>query len=67
MKCFQADYAHAQHVWDNFHCSILKYYMALYILSDKCLSANVFQTFQKQSLYEYQLDPAYFVNAPKLA
>ena len=41
--------------------------MALYILSDICLLADVFQAFRNQSLNEYQLDPAYFVSVPQLA
>ena len=41
--------------------------MALYLLSDKCLLADVFQAFRNNSLNEYQLDPAYFVSAPQLA
>ena len=41
--------------------------MALYLLSDICLLANVFHAFQNQSLDEYQLDPTYFVSAPQLA
>ena len=67
VECSQADYAHAQHVWENFHCQSLKEYMALYVLSDICLLADVFQTFRNNSLDEYQLDPAYFVSAPQLA
>ena len=41
--------------------------MQLYHLSDICLLADVFQMFRNNSLDEYQLDPAYFVSAPKLA
>ena len=41
--------------------------MALYLLSDICLLADVFQAFRKNSFNEYQLDPAYFVSAPQLA
>ena len=41
--------------------------MALYFLSDICLLADLFQAFRNQSLNEYQLDPAYIVNAPQLA
>ena len=67
VKCSHADYAHAQHVCENFHCSSLKEYMALYLLSDICLLADVFQAFRNQSLDEYQLNPAYFVSAPQLA
>ena len=63
----QADYAHAQHVFANFHCQSLKEYMALYLVSDICLLADVFQAFQNNSLDESQLDPAYFVSAQQLA
>ena len=52
---------------ENFHCSNLKKYMALYLVSDISLLADVFQSFKNQSLNEYQLDPAYFVSAPQLA
>ena len=41
--------------------------MALYLLSDICLLADVFQAFRNNSFDEYQLDPAYFVSAPQLA
>ena len=41
--------------------------MALYLLSDICLLADVFQALQNQSLDDYQLDPVYFVSAPQLA
>ena len=67
VECSQADYAHAQHVWENFHCQSLKEYMGLYFQSDICLLADVFKTFQNNSLDEYQLDPAYCVSAPQLA
>ena len=67
VKCSPANYAHAQHVWDNFHCSSLKNYMAFYLLSDVCLLADVFKAFQNQFLDKYQLDQAYFVSAPQLA
>ena len=62
-----ADYAHAKHVFANFKCENLKDYMQLYLLSDICLLADVFQMFRNNSLDEYQLDPVYFVSAPQLA
>ena len=67
VECSQANYAHAQHVWANFHYQSLKEYMALYLLSNICLLGDVFQVFQNNSLDEYQLNPAYFVSAPQLA
>ena len=63
----EADYTHAQHVFADFQCESLKDYMKLYLLSDICLLADVFQMFRNNSLEEYQLDPAYFVSAPQLA
>ena len=54
-------------MWENFHCQSLKEYMAVYLLCDIFLLADVFQAFRKNSLDEYQLDPAYFVSAPRLA
>ena len=41
--------------------------MELYLLSDICLRAHVFQAFRNNSLDEYQLNPAYFESAPQLA
>ena len=67
VECSQMDYAHARHVWEYFHCSRLKEYMALYLLSDICLLADVFQAFRNQFLDKYQLNPTYFVSAPQLA
>ena len=67
VDCSWADYTHALHVCENFHCKNLKEYMALYLLSHLCLLADVFQTFRNNSLDEYQLDPVYFVSAPQLA
>ena len=64
VECSLADYAQAQHVWENFHCQSLKEYMALCSLSDIRLLADVFQGFKNNFLDEYQLDPAYFVSAP---
>ena len=66
-ECSEADYAHAQHVWKEFNCNTLKDYMSLYLLSDICLLADVFETFRSNSLEEYQLDPAYYVSASQLA
>ena len=52
LECSQADYAHAQHVWEDFYCQSLKEYMALYLLSYLCLLANVLQAFRNNSLNE---------------
>ena len=67
MECSETVYAHAQQVFADFQCENLKDYMQLYLLSDICLLADVFQMFRNKSLNEYQLNPAYFVSAPQLA
>ena len=67
MECSQAEYAHAQHVWDNFHSHNLKEYIALYLLSDICRLPEVVQAFRNNSLGEYQLYPSYFVSTPQFA
>ena len=67
VECSQADYANAENVWENFNCQSIKEYMALYLLGDISLMADVFQAFRKNSLDEYKLDPAYVVSAPQLA
>ena len=67
VECSEADYAHVQQVYADCQCESLKEYMQLYLLSDICLLADVFQMFRNNSLNKYQLDPAYFVSAPQLA
>ena len=62
-----ADYANAQQVYADFQCESVKDYMQLYLLSDICLLADVFQMFRNNLLNESQLNPAYFVSAPQLA
>ena len=67
VECSEADYSYAQQVYANFKCESLKDYMQLYVPSDICLLADVFQMFHNNSFDEYQLNPAYFVSAPQLA
>ena len=63
----EADYAHAQNVWTTFQCQTMRDYLELYLFTDVCLLADVFQTFRATSKEAYELDPAYFVSAPQLA
>ena len=62
-----ADYEHAQKVWKKFQCKTMRDYLELYLLTDVCLLADVFETFRETSKEAYDLDPAYFVSAPQLA
>ena len=43
--CSESDYAHAKHVWTEFSSKTFNDYMSLYLLSDICLLADVFETF----------------------
>ena len=66
-ECSEENYARAQKVWRDFKCGDIDDYMRLYLLCDVALLADVFQKFRKQSLEEYQLDPAYYMSSPQLA
>ena len=46
VECSPANYAHAQHVWENFLCQNLKEYMGLYLLSNICLLADNSRRFE---------------------
>ena len=45
----EADYAHAQNVWKIFRCRTMRDYLELYLFTDVCLLADVFQTFRATS------------------
>ena len=62
----EAEYAHAQNVWTTFQCQSMRDYLELYLFTDVCLLADVFQTFRATRTEAYELDPAYFVSAPQL-
>ena len=66
-ECKQEDYAHAQRVWDAYKCKTLEDYMKLYLITDICILADVFEAFRVNSHDEYKLDPAYYLSAPQLA
>ena len=61
------DYAHAQKVWEVFKIKNFGEYHDLYVQSDPLLLADVFETFRKVCMKMYELDPAYFLSAPRLA
>ena len=63
----EADYDYAQQVWTAFGCRTLKDYLELYLRSDVCLLADVFQNYRTNCKAYYDLDPAYFVSAPQLS
>ena len=54
-------------VWTAFGCHTLEDYLKLYLASDVCQLADVFENFRTNCFQNYKLDPAYFVSAPQLA
>ena len=62
-----AYYEHAQKVWEVFEIKNRGEYHDLYAQSDTLLLADVFENFGNMCLEIYELDPIYFVSAPKLA
>ena len=62
-----ADYTHAQKVWEVFGKKNRFEYHDLYVLCDTLLLAEVFENFRDKCIEIYGLDPAHFLSAPGLA
>ena len=62
-----ADYEHAQKVWEVFGIKNCGEYYDLYVHIDTILLADVFENFSNMRLEIYKLDPVNFVGAPELA
>ena len=62
-----ADYMHTKRVCKDFEIKNLGEYHDLYIQSDTLLLTDVFEKFQNMCLEIYELDPAHFLSAPRLA
>ena len=60
-------YEHAKNVWNTFKIRNLGEYHDLHIQSDTLLLSDVFETFRKTCIKEYELDPCYFGSAPGLS
>ncbi|XP_065192604.1 uncharacterized protein LOC135823685 [Sycon ciliatum] len=56
-----ADYAHAQNVWQTFECSTMEAYHDLYLQTDVYLLADVFEHFRKTAYKTYGLDQAHYL------
>ena len=61
------DNAHAQKVSDTFKIKHLGEYHDLYVQSDTLLLSDVFENFRDKCIEIYELDPAHFLSAPRLA
>jgi len=62
-----ADYEHAQKVWNGMEEKTLGEYHDIYLKTEVLLLADVFETFRETCLEHYKLDPAHFYTAPGLA
>ena len=61
------DYAHAQKLWDVFHCNTFGEYHHLYVKTDVLLLADVFENFRNVCLTTYELDATHYYTAPGLS
>ena len=62
-----ADYQHAQKVWQKFNCANIGEYHDLYLKTDVLLLADVWEGFSATCFANYQLDPAHYVSSPHLS
>ena len=62
-----SDYEHACRVWQELGIRNMREYHDLYLRTDVILLANVFESFRRVCLENYELDPSHFYTAPGLA
>ena len=62
-----ADYAHAQLVWDEFDCQTLGEYHDLYLKLDVLLLSDCFESFRTTCMVGYELDPCHYYTSPGLS
>jgi hypothetical protein len=63
----ETDYKYANKIWKKYNCKTLKDYTELYCKQDTLLLACIFESFRKQNLKFYKLDPVYYLSSPALA
>ena len=61
-----SDYEHACRVWQEFRIRNMGEYHDLYLRTDVILLANIFKSFRRVCLENYELDPSHFYTAPGL-
>ena len=62
-----ADYVHTKRVCKDFEIPNLEEYQDLYVQSETLLLVDVSENFRNMCLEIYELDPARFLSAPRLA
>ena len=66
-ECSEANYKHAEDIWEKFKCKTMRDYHDLYLKMDVLLLADVFESFRSATLSTLGLDPAYYVSGPQLS
>jgi hypothetical protein len=61
------DYAHAQNMWKEMGCKTMGDYHDVYLKTDVCLLADIFENYRKTSLDSYGLDPANYYTSPGMS
>ena len=61
------DYKRALEIYCKFNCKNIGEYSDLYLKSDVCLFADVFENFRNTCLLYYKLDSAHYFSSPGLA
>ena len=61
------DYKRALEIYSQYKCKNIGEYSDLYLKSDVCLLADVFENFRDVCLLYYKLDPAHYFSSPGLA
>jgi hypothetical protein len=58
-----ADYKHAEKIWEIFKCKNLGEYSDIYLKCDVLILSDVFECFRNLCLKNYELDPCYYFTA----
>ena len=58
------EYAHVHKVWREMGCKSGWDYMMIYLRSDVCLLADIFQQYRGKTLCDYEVDPAHYMTCP---
>ena len=57
-------YQHVQKVWESYECKNVEDYHNLYVRTNACVLADVFENYRKTCLNQYKLDPAHYFTGP---
>jgi hypothetical protein len=61
------DYERAKKVWSHFNMKTMRDYHNLYLETDVLILADIFESFRKTCMKNYDLDPAHYLSAPGLS